>query len=112
MSIAANASMRMQLSDYRGLSAYEIAVNNGFEGTEEAWLASLRGADGQTTSVNSVQQVNGSIQLTGEQIPLSAADSRTLAQLAAQVDALLAAIAVTDTSVDLGGRYLDNALFR
>ena len=30
-----------------GLSAYEIAVNNGFEGTEEEWLDSLVGADGE-----------------------------------------------------------------
>ena len=29
-----------------GKSAYEIAVNNGFEGTEAQWLASLKGADG------------------------------------------------------------------
>lgn len=30
-----------------GLSAYEIAVNNGFEGTEQEWLDSLVGADGE-----------------------------------------------------------------
>lgn len=29
-----------------GLSAYEIAVKNGFVGTEAQWLASLVGADG------------------------------------------------------------------
>jgi hypothetical protein len=29
-----------------GLSAYEIAVNNGFSGTEQQWLASLVGAQG------------------------------------------------------------------
>lgn len=29
-----------------GLSAYQIAVNNGFVGTEAAWLASLQGAPG------------------------------------------------------------------
>lgn len=28
-----------------GLSAYEIAVKNGFDGTEEEWLASLKGKD-------------------------------------------------------------------
>lgn len=32
----------------RGYSAYEIAVNNGFEGTEEEWLASLKGDTGET----------------------------------------------------------------
>lgn len=30
-----------------GKSAYEIAVENGFDGTEEEWLASLKGSDGQ-----------------------------------------------------------------
>lgn len=30
-----------------GKSAYEIAVANGFEGTETEWLASLKGADGK-----------------------------------------------------------------
>ena len=30
-----------------GQSAYQIAVNNGFEGTEAEWLASLQGAPGQ-----------------------------------------------------------------
>ena len=29
-----------------GVSAYEIAISNGFAGTESEWLASLEGADG------------------------------------------------------------------
>ena len=29
-----------------GASAYEVAVNEGFVGTEAEWLASLVGADG------------------------------------------------------------------
>jgi hypothetical protein len=39
-----------------GKSAYEIALLNGFEGTEEEWLASLRGG----TSVASVTQTTTS----------------------------------------------------
>ena len=31
-----------------GYSAYQVAVINGFEGTEEEWLASLKGKDGTT----------------------------------------------------------------
>lgn len=31
-----------------GKSAYEIAVDNGFKGTETEWLESLKGADGYT----------------------------------------------------------------
>ena len=30
-----------------GKSAYDVAVDNGFEGTEQEWLASLKGEDGQ-----------------------------------------------------------------
>lgn len=32
----------------RGYSAYEIAIQNGFIGTEEEWLNSLHGKDGVT----------------------------------------------------------------
>ena len=32
--------------DWRGYSAYEVAVQEGFEGTKAEWLASLQGADG------------------------------------------------------------------
>ena len=34
-----------------GLSAYELAVNNGFEGTEAEWLASLQGGPAGWTPV-------------------------------------------------------------
>lgn len=30
-----------------GLSAYEVALKNGFQGTEQEWLESLKGADGK-----------------------------------------------------------------
>ena len=31
----------------RGESAYDVAVRNGFTGTEEEWLASLKGEPGE-----------------------------------------------------------------
>ena len=34
-----------------GLSAYEVAVKNGFDGTEEEWLASLKGRDGKGSDI-------------------------------------------------------------
>lgn len=34
-----------------GDSAYEIAVANGFAGTEAEWLASLQGADGESVTI-------------------------------------------------------------
>jgi len=41
-----------------GKSAYEIAVENGFEGTEEEWLASLSGKDGEN-GADGANGVNG-----------------------------------------------------
>ena len=42
--IAAAASMAVGMAGCsNGLSAYEIAVEHGFQGTEEEWLESLRG---------------------------------------------------------------------
>lgn len=58
MSITGNANSRNsirgtinKLTTLRGYSAYEIAVINGFEGTEEEWLASLKGDKGDTYSL-------------------------------------------------------------
>lgn len=38
--------MEVNLGRVQGLSAYEIAVEKGYEGTEEEWLMSLKGQDG------------------------------------------------------------------
>lgn len=35
-----------RLYELRGYNAYEVAVLNGFEGTEEEWLESLKGDKG------------------------------------------------------------------
>lgn len=40
-----------KLSKITGYSAYEIAVINGFSGTEEEWLASMKGEDGDSTTI-------------------------------------------------------------
>jgi hypothetical protein len=37
-----------RLERLQGYSAYEVAVKNGFEGTEEEWLASLKGEKGDS----------------------------------------------------------------
>lgn len=104
--------MTMDVNSWRGYSAYEVAVNNGFQGTEAEWLASLKGNDGKTTSVNGVEQVDGNVPITGENIPVSAADKRMISEVVAAFDKIDGALNVTDDSVDLGGKYLDNALFR
>lgn len=40
--------MEINLGRVQGLSAYEIALEKGFEGTEEEWLQSLGGKDGKS----------------------------------------------------------------
>lgn len=110
--MANSVRMDMQLNSYRGYSAYELAVKNGFPGTVEEWLESLKGLDGQTTSVNGVAQQNGNVDLTGANIPVSATDSRRLSELAALLDRLTNAISISEESLNLGGRYLENARFR
>lgn len=45
-------------SETKGDSAYEIAVKNGFEGTESEWLESLKGSDG-ADGKNGVDGSNG-----------------------------------------------------
>ena len=35
----------------RGYSAYEVAVQNGFEGSEKEWLESLKGEKGENAKV-------------------------------------------------------------
>ncbi len=112
MSLQSGGGLGMNLQSWRGYSAYEIAVQNGFEGTLQEWLESLHGRDGQTTSVNGVAQQGGNVLITGADIPISASDSRTLSDLAAVLDRLASAISVTDDAVDLGSRYVDNARFR
>lgn len=49
-----------------GLSAYEIAQNNGFEGTQTEWLASLKGDRGET-GLQGIQGEKGDKGDTGEQ---------------------------------------------
>ena len=112
MSLKSGSAMGMNLQSWRGFSAYEIAVQNGFEGTQQQWLESLQGQNGQTTSVNGVAHQNGNVTLTGADIPVSASDERTLRDLAAILDRITSAMRFTDEAVDLGGRYLDNARFR
>jgi len=57
-----------------GKSAYEVAVDNGFEGDEEAWLASLVGPRGiqgvaGTDGTNGADGAQGPAGTDGEQGP-------------------------------------------
>lgn len=38
----------------QGLSAYQVAVNNGFSGSESEWIKSLKGADGKVPDISPI----------------------------------------------------------
>ena len=81
--IVYDAQLEVQLHDYRGLSAYQIAVKNGFEGTEAEWLESLRGTPGQdadSLTVNNKEAVDGNITVRGTDIYVEAGLAQTVAQ--------------------------------
>lgn len=56
--------------EFDGESAYEVAVRNGFIGTEEEWLASLVGADGKTPYIRDsywwIGNINTGVKAEGE----------------------------------------------
>jgi hypothetical protein len=55
------------LDSLTGSSAYDIAVANGFEGTEEEWIASLKGEDGDPgDSAYAVAVANGFVGTAAE----------------------------------------------
>lgn len=105
--------MKMQLETWRGYSAYEVAVHNGFKGTEEEWLESIKGRDGGVATVNNVgHDALGNVVLTAADMPVKENEQRTVGEVVADVDKLTKAIKPTDEAIDIGGRYLDNARFR
>jgi len=88
MSVRTQSALVMTLDDYRGLSAYEIALQNGFEGSEQQWLQSLRGEPGQDAlnlTVNDKAAVGGNI-------TLYAGDVRMQPGLARSVDDAIGAL--------------------
>lgn len=38
----------------QGISAYQVAVNNGFSGSESEWIQSLKGADGKVPDISPI----------------------------------------------------------
>lgn len=60
-----------------GKSAYEIAVAHGFEGSETAWLASLKGDPGQPGTSVTITSVTESDESGGENV-VTFSDNKTL----------------------------------
>jgi integrin beta 8 len=62
-----------------GDSAYQVAVNNGFVGTEAAWLASLQGSDG-ADGTNGTNGTNGTDGADGVGVPVGGTTGQVLAK--------------------------------
>lgn len=65
--------LKMEVQRFRGESAYEVAVRNGFEGTEAEWLASLHASSGTVNGIGPDE--TGDIKLRAENIPMSAEEN-------------------------------------
>ncbi|WP_270529526.1 GH25 family lysozyme [Limosilactobacillus vaginalis] len=63
-----------------GKSAYEIACDNGFKGSEAEWLQSLHGKDGSATALSgsgmSIDTEKGTIAFTGKMADPASAESK------------------------------------
>ncbi|MCI6378707.1 MAG: hypothetical protein MR842_13280 [Clostridiales bacterium] len=102
----ADAELTLFLEDWRGYSAYEIAVQHGFSGTEAEWVQSLKGEagrDGEGITVNGLLPMNGNIALTGRDIPLDPGEGQPT--LEARLSALAQALgtvgaALTEAEID------------
>lgn len=77
-----------------GKSAYEIALENGFEGTEAEWLDSLHGKDGK----DGKDGLNGKDGIDGY-TPQKGVDYYTEADKAEMVSAVIAALPVYEGEV-------------
>lgn len=93
-----------------GKSAYEIAVDNGFTGTEAEWLESLKGADG-TNGANGTNGTNGTDGADGVVDPVfSVGDETTVADMGGSWGTFAAPRATLIDTVSLeAGEYLLNA---
>ncbi len=65
--------LKMEVQRFRGESAYEVAVRNGFEGTEAEWLASLHASSGTVNGIGPDE--TGDIKLRAGDIPMSAEEN-------------------------------------
>lgn len=74
----------------RGKSAYEVAVDNGFTGTEQEWLESLKGKDGKD-GVNSTSGTGESVSMNFPNIK-SMLDDRAIIANSDSLEDILRAI--------------------
>lgn len=65
--------LKMEVQRFRGESAYEVAVRNGFQGTEAEWLASLHASSGTVNGIGPDE--TGDTKLRAGNIPMNAEEN-------------------------------------
>lgn len=85
-----------------GRSAYEVAVDNGFTGTEDEWLASLQGADGKDGGTNKLKK-GSNIELTDNDDGTQTASLANNVELSDQGSVKVGATTVNSDGVAIQG---------
>ena len=78
--------IRVQLQEWRGYSAYEVAVRNGFTGTQKEWLESLKGGELQLTVCGKGVDAEGNIVLYASDIKMKEGALNTIASTLETLD--------------------------
>ncbi len=91
--LSAVGQITTKIETYRGYSAYEIAVQHGFEGTEEDWLASLHASAGKVNGVG--PDKDGNITVYAGNIQMDAKDPKTVEQTVQEMNTAIGQKAVT-----------------
>jgi len=71
--------VRVQLERWKGYSAYEVAVQNGFDGTQQEWLESLAGGTLQITVNGKSVDTSGDIKVYAGDIKMDGGAMNTVA---------------------------------
>lgn len=99
--------LKMKLTSVRGYSAYEIALQHGFVGTEEEWLESLHGSE--ITVNNKSHDANNNINIYAANIPYGSSDEEKVISVKqklkdlANADTAMAGD-ITDLETAVGGK--------
>jgi len=101
-----------------GRSAYEVAVSNGYQGDEQAWLASLKGADGRDgggsnvvagSNIEVVEQEDGTRSVSlSDNVELSAQGKLAIGATTVNNDgvSIQGGPSMTANGIDAGGRQI------
>lgn len=85
--------VKLEIERFRGESAYEVAVRNGFEGTEAEWLASLHASAGTVNGVG--PDASGNITVYAGNIQMDAENPKTVKQTVQEMNTTIGQKATT-----------------